>query len=112
MFLFVFPPSLLRYEFPEHLDLDEFLQAPEASPAHYTLHAVLVHSGDNYGGHYVAYISPTGNGKVRREREREREKRRERERERRERCFAVLSLIQWLKFDDDVVSKVYTLHTK
>ena len=32
-------------------------------PADYILHAVLVHSGDNYGGHYVAYINPKGDGK-------------------------------------------------
>ena len=55
-----------RYEFPEHLDLDEYLRSQESTPAHYTLHAVLVHSGDNYGGHYVAYINPAGDGKVKR----------------------------------------------
>jgi len=27
------------------------------------LHAVLVHSGDNHGGHYVVYIHPRGDGK-------------------------------------------------
>ena len=32
-------------------------------PAKFTLHAVLVHSDDNYGGHYVAYINPKGDGK-------------------------------------------------
>ena len=53
-----------RYEFPEHLDLDPFLKEPESTPAHYTLHSVLVHTGDNFGGHYVAYINPKGNGKV------------------------------------------------
>jgi len=59
-------PLLLpyRYEFPEKLRLDEFLKEPEATPADYTLHAVLVHSGDNYGGHYVAYLNPGGEGKV------------------------------------------------
>lgn len=31
--------------------------------ADYTLHAVLVHSGDNHGGHYVVYINPTGDGR-------------------------------------------------
>ena len=30
----------------------------------YTLHTVLVHSGDNYGGHYVAYLNPGGKKKV------------------------------------------------
>ena len=58
-----------RYEFPEKLNLDKFLKtrdpAPDSTPAAYTLHAVLVHSGDNYGGHYVAYINPKGRGKVR-----------------------------------------------
>jgi len=33
-------------------------------PANYILHAVLVHSGDNHGGHYVVYINPKGDGKV------------------------------------------------
>ena len=56
---------LCRYEFPEHLILDEFLKEAEPTPAHYTLHAVLVHSGDNYGGHYVACLNPSGDGKVR-----------------------------------------------
>ena len=55
---------LYRYEFPDHLVLDEFLKEPEPTPAHYTLHAVLVHSGDNYGGHYVACLNPNGDGKV------------------------------------------------
>ena len=44
--------------------LDEFLKEAEATPAHYTLQAVLVHSGDNYGGHYVACLNPKGDGKV------------------------------------------------
>ncbi len=29
----------------------------------YVLHAVLVHSGDNHGGHYVVFINPRGDGK-------------------------------------------------
>lgn len=28
----------------------------------YILHAVLVHSGDNHGGHYVVFINPKGDG--------------------------------------------------
>ncbi|KXJ26613.1 Ubiquitin carboxyl-terminal hydrolase 7 [Exaiptasia diaphana] len=52
-----------RYEFYEKIDLDEYLQEPEDSPATYTLHAVLVHSGDNHGGHYVVYINPKGDGR-------------------------------------------------
>ena len=54
-----------RFEFPERLNLDEYLQdADEKDPASYILHAVLVHSGDNHGGHYVVYINPRGDGKV------------------------------------------------
>jgi hypothetical protein len=32
-----------RCEFPEHINLDEFLETPEETPADYTLHAMLVH---------------------------------------------------------------------
>jgi len=54
-----------RFEFPDKLKLDEFLKKPDPSdPADYVLHAVLVHSGDNHGGHYVVYINPQGDGKV------------------------------------------------
>lgn len=52
-----------RFEFPEHLNLDEYLKEKESTPAIYTLHAVLVHSGDNHGGHYVVFINPKGDGK-------------------------------------------------
>ena len=53
-----------KCEFTEEIDLDSFLERPDpARPAKYILHAVLVHSGDNYGGHYVAYINPKGDGK-------------------------------------------------
>ena len=46
------------------MNLDPFLESPDPDhPADYILHAVLVHSGDNYGGHYVAYINPQGDGK-------------------------------------------------
>ena len=45
------------------MNLDKFLQNPESTPADYTLHAVLVHSGDNHGGHYVVFINPKGDGK-------------------------------------------------
>lgn len=45
------------------MNLNKFLQAPEATSAEYTLHAVLVHSGDNHGGHYVVFINPNGDGK-------------------------------------------------
>lgn len=53
-----------RFEFQEHIDLSEFLQKnDEPQNANYTLHAVLVHSGDNHGGHYVVFINPKGDGK-------------------------------------------------
>lgn len=52
-----------RFEFYEHINLDEYLQSKEQTPAEYILHAVLVHSGDNHGGHYVVYINPYGDGK-------------------------------------------------
>lgn len=56
---------LCRFEFPDQLPLDEFLQKPDSKdPANYILHAVLVHSGDNHGGHYVVYLNPKGDGKV------------------------------------------------
>ena len=73
--LYVYFVSVFRFEFPERLDLDPYLQSPDKSdPAIYILHAVLVHSGDNHGGHYVVYINPKGDGR-------------------------------WCKFDDDVVSR-------
>ncbi len=53
-----------RYEFFEKIDLDEFLEKPELTPAKYVLHAVLVHSGDNHGGHYVVFINPKLDGNV------------------------------------------------
>ncbi|XP_046460027.1 ubiquitin carboxyl-terminal hydrolase 7-like isoform X1 [Daphnia pulex] len=52
-----------RFEFYDKLDLNPYLQAPESSSATYTLHAVLVHSGDNHGGHYVVFINPKGDGR-------------------------------------------------
>lgn len=57
----------IRFEFPERLNLDKFLnpkEKKEKTPASYILHAVLVHSGDNHGGHYVVYIAPRGDSKV------------------------------------------------
>lgn len=52
-----------RYEFPEKLNMDQFMQNSDPSPATYVLHAVLVHSGDNHGGHYVVFINPKGDGR-------------------------------------------------
>ncbi|XP_554912.2 ubiquitin carboxyl-terminal hydrolase 7 isoform X1 [Anopheles gambiae] len=52
-----------RFEFDEKINLDPFLESHEETPATYILHAVLVHSGDNHGGHYVVYINPKNDGK-------------------------------------------------
>ncbi|XP_050346295.1 ubiquitin carboxyl-terminal hydrolase 7-like isoform X1 [Nymphalis io] len=52
-----------RFEFYEEINLDQYLQETPKITAHYTLHAVLVHSGDNHGGHYVVFINPKGDGK-------------------------------------------------
>ncbi|ODN03308.1 Ubiquitin carboxyl-terminal hydrolase 7 [Orchesella cincta] len=54
-----------RFEFFEKIQLDEFVKdkdSPQPKPT-YTLHAVLVHSGDNHGGHYVVFLNPRGDGK-------------------------------------------------
>jgi ubiquitin carboxyl-terminal hydrolase 7 len=51
-----------RFEFNEKINLDKYLEKPEDTPANYVLHAVLVHSGDNHGGHYVVFINPRGDG--------------------------------------------------
>lgn len=53
-----------RFEFYDKINLDEYLEVKEETPADYILHAVLVHSGDNHGGHYVVFINPKGDGKV------------------------------------------------
>lgn len=51
-----------RFEFPYDLQLDAFLlQSIPDQPVSYFLHAVLAHSGDNHGGHYITYINPRGN---------------------------------------------------
>ncbi|XP_065225865.1 ubiquitin carboxyl-terminal hydrolase 7 [Planococcus citri] len=52
-----------RFEFYEKISLNQYLQCAGNTPANYTLHAVLVHSGDNHGGHYVVFINPKGDGK-------------------------------------------------
>jgi ubiquitin carboxyl-terminal hydrolase 7 len=71
-----------RYEIPLHLDLDRFVdpEAPRSVPNHYTLYAVLVHSGEGQSGHYYAFIKPDLSREA----------------------------SQWYKFDDDRVSKVDT----
>lgn len=63
--IFYFTKKLLfRFEFYEKINLDQYLEVKEDTPADYILHAVLVHSGDNHGGHYVVFINPKGDGKV------------------------------------------------
>jgi ubiquitin carboxyl-terminal hydrolase 7 len=73
-----------RFEFPSELDLTEYLRKPlpgmtdagqgveeamdvdedsDVNQTLYVLHAVLVHSGDNHGGHYVVFINPRGDGR-------------------------------------------------
>ena len=39
---------------------DEHVITPSKQDCQYILHAVLVHSGDNHGGHYVVFINPLG----------------------------------------------------
>lgn len=53
-----------RFEFGEKISLDDYMQPDANNPANYTLHAVLVHSGDNHGGHYVVFINPKGLGVI------------------------------------------------
>ncbi|XP_055922238.1 ubiquitin carboxyl-terminal hydrolase 7-like [Eupeodes corollae] len=52
-----------RFEFYDEINLDSYLAEKESTPATYKLHAVLVHSGDNHGGHYVVYINTNAEGK-------------------------------------------------
>ena len=49
-----------RFEFPYALDLSKYLEDSHNCKTKYILHTVLVHSGDNHGGHYVAYLNPCG----------------------------------------------------
>ncbi|KAI7815889.1 ubiquitin carboxyl-terminal hydrolase 5 [Gamsiella multidivaricata] len=58
-----------RHEFPLNVDLADFVAEGEekqkAGPDgfKYTLHGVLVHSGDLHGGHYFALLKPERDGK-------------------------------------------------
>lgn len=52
-----------RFQFYDSINLDKYLDQKQDTPAKYILHAVLVHSGDNHGGHYVVFINPLGDGK-------------------------------------------------
>jgi len=62
--LLLFQLSLFRFEFYDKINLDQYLKVKEDTPADYTLHAVLVHSGDNRDGHHVVFINPKSDGKV------------------------------------------------
>eukprot|EP00301_Raphidiophrys_heterophryoidea_P026533 c9185_g1_i2.p1 GENE.c9185_g1_i2~~c9185_g1_i2.p1 ORF type:complete len:733 (-),score=158.52 c9185_g1_i2:1451-3649(-) len=66
-----------RFEFPETLDLNEFMAEKSDVNYTYSLHSVLVHSGDVHGGHYFAFIRPMDDSGSR---------------------------SQWFRFDDDVVT--------
>ncbi|KAJ2524768.1 ubiquitin-specific protease ubp15 [Coemansia sp. RSA 2049] len=50
-----------RHEFPPTIDLEEFLSddADRSMSWKYSLHGVLVHSGDLHGGHYFGLLRPT-----------------------------------------------------
>ncbi|KAK0397665.1 hypothetical protein QR680_002208 [Steinernema hermaphroditum] len=65
-----------RFEFCVDLDLNQFVVDNETDDYNYVLQAVLVHSGDFHGGHYVVFINTNLKGTPR-----------------------------WCKFDDDVVSR-------
>ncbi|VDM97127.1 unnamed protein product [Thelazia callipaeda] len=66
-----------RFEFPAVLNLNAFIEdGDKKEPQDFVLHAVLVHSGDFHGGHYVVFINTNLGGPP-----------------------------KWCKFDDDVVSR-------
>ncbi|KAK3819643.1 MAG: ubiquitin carboxyl-terminal hydrolase 5 [Benniella sp.] len=58
-----------RHEFPLEIDLADFVAEGEEKDKvekggfKYTLHGVLVHSGDLHGGHYFALLKPERDGK-------------------------------------------------
>ena len=53
-----------RYEFPEVFDASPYLSdtADKSEPYLYSLHSVLVHSGDFNAGHYYAFLRPSAEG--------------------------------------------------
>jgi ubiquitin carboxyl-terminal hydrolase 7 len=52
-----------RYEFPEEIVLNSYLDTIPQVEQKYILHGILVHAGDVQGGHYVAFLKPKRNGK-------------------------------------------------
>jgi len=52
-----------RFKFYDEIHLDGFLAEREKTPADYILHSVLVHTGDDYCGHYVVFINPKADGR-------------------------------------------------
>ena len=56
---------MYSFEFYNKINLSPYLDADEnATIANYTLHSILVHSGEENRGHYVAFIDPRCDGKV------------------------------------------------
>ena len=54
--------SLQVVEYPEHLDLGPYMSQAEGEALHYSLYAVLVHSGAScHGGHYFCYTKVVSN---------------------------------------------------
>lgn len=52
-----------RFEFPALLNLNKFVEdGDQKEPIDFVLHAVLVHSGDFHGGHYVVFINTNMSG--------------------------------------------------
>ncbi|KAI8886518.1 putative ubiquitin-specific processing protease 21 [Backusella circina FSU 941] len=54
-----------RHEFPTEIDLASYMSSTAEKPAStkYILHSVLVHTGDQTGGHYFAFVRPTSEEK-------------------------------------------------
>ena len=89
---------------------DEHVITPSKQDCQYILHAVLVHSGDNHGGHYVVFINPLGNKNLPKKVERVHTMYFKKPRLNRIIIFFFFGLGNgnWCKFDDDVVSRCTT----
>lgn len=72
-----------RFEFSDELDLNKYIdEEGESDDYMFLLYAVLVHSGDFHGGHYVVYINTSLSANN-----------------------TAPNQQKWCKFDDDVVSR-------